>query len=216
MCRLIDVKMALSRCSDGVLLTVSDCRGNVVSKELTISLDEAKSPQEASRQRVLRKVGNTIYCVAEIDDRLGNVFVPASVLTQLRRDVLELLDVAQRENYKRDTRMTENRMSRLPQGESLTYHDNVANEIAREFYADHGATEIEAAVEVNMPRGCFTVMTTRYCVRREMGKCLKTPAGREWAGPLYLTSANHRFALEFDCQHCQMKVLALGDAKNND
>lgn len=215
-CRLIDVKMSLTRQLDGVLLTVSDCRGNVVSKELAIALEEAKSPQEASRQRVLTKVGNTIYRVSDIDDKLGNVFVPASVLTQLRRDVLEMLDSAQRENYSRDTRGAENRDVQLPQGQSLTYHDNVANEMACEFYVDHGASKIERAVEVDMPQGRFTVMTTRYCVRREMGKCLKTSAGREWEGPLYLTSANHRFALDFDCKQCQMKVLALGDAKNND
>lgn len=213
--RYIDVKMSLSCSCRGLLLTVNDNRGNEVSKEIEIALDKAKTPQEVSRQRVLTKVGNTIYRIVAIEDTLGGVFVPASVLTQLRRDVLELLDETQRNKYKRDVRRSENRSAKLPQGEVLTYHDNVANSISRKFYIDHGATKIEQASELNMPKGRFVVMTTRYCMRREMGKCLKTSKGKEWVGPLYLTSANHRFELEFDCKQCQMRVIALGDAKKN-
>jgi len=213
--RLVDLEMELLSNSKGITLTVKDTRGNEVRKSLEIKLDKAKSPQETSRQRVLTKVGNTIYRVKEIVDTLGDVFVPASVLTQLRRDALELLDEAQRKNYRRDVRLPENHLAELPEGKHLTYHDNVANSIARKFYIDHGAAEIEQAVELGLPKGRFVVMTTRYCLRREMGKCLKTSKGKEWIGPLYLTSANHNFELEFDCQQCQMRVVVLGKAKNN-
>lgn len=50
------------------------------------------------------------------------------------------------------------------------------------------------------------VMTTRYCLRKELGKCLKDPSGKDWRGPLTLISANTRLRLDFDCKNCRMQV----------
>ena len=48
-------------------------------------------------------------------------------------------------------------------------------------------------------------MTTRYCLRREMGECLK--CGSKLRGPLYLVHGMHRYELQFDCARCEMKLL---------
>lgn len=52
-------------------------------------------------------------------------------------------------------------------------------------------------------------MQTRYCLRREMGCCLKTAAGKSLPSPLYLQSDAHRFRLDFDCARCSMLLIHL-------
>lgn len=88
----------------------------------------------------------------------------------------------------------------------------MANSLARQFYTDHGIRSIEPAIETLSPKGNETrVMTTRYCLRREFNRCLRTPAGRQWHGPLYLESGPDRFRVDFDCKECRMKVFHLRD-----
>ena len=85
---------------------------------------------------------------------------------------------------------------------------NVANHLSREVYEQHGATETVAAVECEPCVGKGThVMNTRYCLRREMGRCLHTAAGKEWQGPLYLKDASgKKMRVDFDCARCEMNL----------
>lgn len=208
--RTIAVKMKLSKIDGGISLEISDERGNRVIDSLEIDHQVAKSSQQEARKRILAKTGNTIYNVAEVVDELGEMFIPASLLTELRRETLELLDETHAKARVADVRREEDVTATLPQGGSLTYHDNVANSLAREFYHEHGATHIEEAIEIGREyKNEIVVMTTRYCLRREMGCCLKKSTGKKWVGPLYLQSANNRFRLEFDCKECCMKVIYL-------
>ena len=92
-------------------------------------------------------------------------------------------------------------------GTHLTYHDNVANRLAQQFYTDHGVKSIRPAIEIRKPNDDIVVMTTRYCLRREMGYCLKTNKGKELPAPLYIESGWNRFRLDFDCKNCQMKLI---------
>ena len=108
--------------------------------------------------------------------------------------------------YRFGTRLPENREAKYPVS-SLTYHDNVANHLAEEFYRSHGVTDIVPAVEVKRPADETMIMSTRYCIRRELGRCLLTPQGRQWPdGPLYLQSGPLRLRIEFDCQRCGMNI----------
>ena len=69
-------------------------------------------------------------------------------------------------------------------------------------------TSFTPAVEVKRPSDAETmVMTTRYCLRRELGRCLLTPKGKEWPdGPMYITNGNVRLRVEFDCERCGMNL----------
>lgn len=48
------------------------------------------------------------------------------------------------------------------------------------------------------------VMRSKYCIRAELGKCLKTCSDKS---ALYLVNNGKRFPLLFDCQKCEMAVL---------
>ena len=211
--RVIELKMHLQQHDGKLILTVEDERGCKVDAVFDASYDIAQTPQEEARKRVLKKLGNTIYTVASIKDDWGNVFIPASKLTDLRRKAIDALDEQWKSVDRRNHRRMENANCMLPQGNKLSYHDNVANRLAEEFYRQHGATTIEHAVEVDRKAAGreIVVMTTRYCLRREMGYCLKTSQGARWKSPLHITSANHRFRLDFDCSKCEMKVVHVCD-----
>ena len=49
-------------------------------------------------------------------------------------------------------------------------------------------------------------MTTRYCLRRECGHCLRTPRGAQWPEKLFLKSGAMTFRLGFDCANCRMTL----------
>lgn len=107
-----------------------------------------------------------------------------------------------------DYRRPEDKTALWPGDTNLTYHDNVANRLAEEFYRDHGAKTIQKALEIASPADKeLRVMTTRYCMRREYGRCLRTPEGARWPRELYLRDETNRFALEFDCARCRMHLL---------
>lgn len=206
--RTIDVNMVLRLVYDNrICLELSDSDGNAVTVTTAVErVDPAVTPQESPRRRILDKLGGTIYHARKIIDLVGNYFIPASVLAQLRRDGVEKLDMARRINYKFGYRLPENMDVVFPKGNVLTIHDNVANRLAQEFYKSHGVTKVVPAVEVERPSGEIPVMTTRYCLRKELGKCLLTPAGKELPSDLYLVSGSVRMRVEFDCKNCRMNL----------
>lgn len=206
--RLIDIEMNLRLTHNNLLtLDITDQRGNNITATLPIDPQEAKTPQEQSRRRVLEKIGGTIYNITHITDTVGSIFIPASQLTELRRQTIELLDKSHRMRHERDLRRNEDLSTIPPMGTRLTYHDNVSNRLAQQFYVDHGVTSIQPAIEVRRPEGETLVMTTRYCIRRELDCCLKTHKGKGLPSPLFLETGLDRFRLDFDCKNCHMKVI---------
>lgn len=208
--RDIPVDMVLQVAGDErISLEMTDCRGcsaTVVGK--VGKMDVAVTPQERPRRRILDKLGGTGYRSARIVDLAGPAFIPASALAALRRQCVEALDGNARATYRYCYRLPEKFDVPLPYGSRLTVHDNVANRLAREFYVSHGGTDIVPAMEVSGKNTCKDepVMTTRYCLRKELGKCLKEPSGKDWKAPLKLVSGNTCLRLDFDCKNCRMQV----------
>lgn len=193
-------------------LTASDSRGCRVTLVIDSELTEAKTNQNERRAAVLAKLGGTIYTAGRIDDKLGNFFLPASVLTEARRRVLALLDTNAADTYvfnrRRASTLPDDAFSKWP---PLTYHDNIANQLARDFYTSHGARIAQPAIEVSIPAKDkdLTVMTTRYCIRRELGACLKEKdrAGR-LPREIYLRDdSGRRYRIDCDCARCGMKIV---------
>ncbi|MCM1162770.1 MAG: U32 family peptidase [Muribaculaceae bacterium] len=208
--RSIPVDMVLSLLPDRkrISLELTDVRGISATAvtELPQAVQDAITPQETPRRNILSKLGDTIYSPRKIIDLAGACFIPASALAALRRQACSALDSTILATYRYKRRLPEDKGAPLPAGTTLTIHDNVANALAREFYRSHGASEIAAAVEVERPEGEVVVMTTRYCLRRELGRCLLTPQGREWPQPLWLVNDRLKMRVDFDCKRCGMEL----------
>ncbi len=210
--RHIPVEMTLRHATTNIIaLDISLVDNQKITATATVALNqltEAQKPQTQTRLATLGKLGDTVYTLTTLHDLAGNLFIPLSLLSALRRDAIAALDTARKASYTYDYRRATTCKSPLLAGQELKYSDNVANRLAREFYTRQGVHSIEPALEVERkPSGTPTrVMLTRYCLRRELGRCLKTPAGRQLQGPLKLKGSNFTLDLEFDCRQCQMAV----------
>lgn len=205
--RSILIDISLRPTPDGRLVAeaADRARGIEVSVASADSFtDKASTPQEGRRKGVFDKLGNTIYRLGRFSDSIAaDIFVPASALTALRRSLTEALDATAAATYSYP-KPGQRRDGATDSGA------NIANRLARSL-----APEGCEAAETRHPGGKGMegerVMTTRYCLRRELGHCLATPKGREWRGPLTLTdAAGNSFRADFDCADCRMHIVWLG------
>lgn len=173
---------------------------------------KARTPQADNIQRILSKLGGTVYQARHItlpDDE--DIFIPASILTKLRQDCTAALTAT---NPHPTSKSATTRQA-IPHAPFLSpnYNYNIANAAAADIYRQAGITgrAYELSHEENTP-----LMTCRYCLRYELGHCLRDTreATRKdkWKEPLTLRLDDGRtFPLRFDCRHCRMYVLAPTD-----
>lgn len=194
-------------------LVASDERGCRVALPMPEHAHDARKPLDA--RRFFEKTGDTVYRLRGFVSCLdADTFIPASVLTRLRRELLKHLDENARTSFTRPLRVVENKGYPYPD-KSLVFADNVSNRLAETFYRDHGVSSIEAALETNPDyrnvKTGTTVMTTRHCILRELGMCKRDSrvAGRiRLKEPLVISNPGGAcFRLSFDCERCEMRVL---------
>ena len=136
----------------------------------------------------------------------GDVFIPASLLTRLRRETIELLDRSQLCTRPIAKRRPEDKSAPCP-FTSLSPADNVANRLAEQLYRDHGVTEITPALESGSVATASTpLMHTRYCIRRQLGACLKGTNASALPRDLYLKTGNTLLRITCDCKSCEMLI----------
>lgn len=206
--RKISVDFDLSLGSnDTIVITATDERGITTKHFLNYDGQQANTPQRERRYSVFSKLGGTIYRLRNYNDGLGNCFIPASLLTKARREMISSLDRLAELDYRRDKRKENQLTANQFKGISLSYHDNIANKVAEQFYISHGAEIESLAVEVEKPQGETVVMTTRYCLRKELGACLKEKNGAKLPSPIFLKNDSGVYRLDFDCRVCGMKVV---------
>lgn len=203
-------------------ITARDERGISVRLPLDAEIFPAQKPM--SLRTIFEKLGNTVYTLRNFDNRLpAEAFIRASDLTRLRRDVVGALDIANLSTYPFSYRRAENKEAVYPD-KQLISSDNCANSLAEQFYKEHGVEKIEPALETIPGRERAgvqkkRVMTTRYCLRRELGCCKKECAGnpqlsRRYCEPLTISTGPHTFELEFDCKSCEMHVISVVSGGN--
>ncbi|MCM1150689.1 MAG: U32 family peptidase [Alistipes sp.] len=193
--------------ASGVRLSYTDCEGVPASAERIAALDTAKNPaaNEAAIRTQAAKSGDTIFSVDSVSVSGAGYFVPASLLSELRREALERLLQARLARPLPHRILPENPAARYP-ADTLTAEENVTNRLAEAFYRDHGVRHIAPPLELSSSFAGACVLRSAYCIRREIGECLLgQPRLR---GDLYLEHGAHRYRLEFDCAHCEMKMIA--------
>lgn len=210
--RYITVDASLYQAGGAVVLRLEDERGNLAVHSMSVdSIDDARSPQHDRQRDVIAKLGDTIYRLQDFETSLGDKFIPVSLLAQLRRDTVRLLDRTNAISHRRDLRRRENLDAKAPYT-TLTHADNVANHLSLQVYKDHGAVEIEPAVETPSLYGTAPVdkphvlMHTRYCIRRELGACRMDKNARQLPARLFLHTGITRLEVHCDCSRCEMKI----------
>ena len=207
--RKLGVSIALTENNFGFTLTLTDEDDIQVSIAMERDKELARTPQTENIKNQLAKLGNTPFEAERIDvDLKDNWFLPSSVIAEARREAVEKLLSARRMNYRQETFTLPKTDHAFPQTE-LTYLGNVMNEGAQSFYQHHGVTRIAPAFE-KRPVQDAVLMFCKHCLRYSMGWCpVRHKQKSPFKEPYYLVSGDgKRFRLEFDCKHCQMKVIA--------
>ena len=199
--RRIPIRMALRAVADGFELSAT-----IPDKQCTLhypaELQQAQKPPHDNIIRQLTKLGDTIYACEEVDIPADfNYFIPNSLLSDMRRQLVEKL-VSQGDG----SFVTSRDATRKPLHETYSYPylNNIANQVARDFY---GVKELTA---YELKGGDGPIMQCRHCLRYTLGYCVKNGGERpQWQEPLSLVLGDgRRFRLEFDCRHCQMNIYA--------
>ena len=189
-------------------VTAKDERGLEVTVSWEGSTEKSKKPMDY--RNIFGKLGNTVYELKDFSNSIPDIFIRASRLTELRREVISALDDAAKTTYPFEYRRKENSEVAYPQKDLISL-DNVANRLAKDFYKEHGVINIIPAIEVTGEKSSETpVMTTRYCLLRELGCCKKRDGRSSLSAklkePLSLTTGPNTFRLAFDCNNCEMKL----------
>lgn len=203
--RTITVNANLRYAAGQLTLALDDERGNHVAHSVACDLQAAAKPQGERQRSELAKLGGTIYRLHDVQVA-GDTFIPASLLAQLRRETIELLDRSHRITRPADKRRAEEKAYRCPTTR-LTPADNVANHLAEQVYRDHGITDITPALEAGAPVTPETpLMHTRYCIRRQLGACFHGKNAAALPRDLYLKTGSTLLKVSCDCHSCEMTL----------
>ncbi|MEN9446614.1 MAG: hypothetical protein RL728_1126, partial [Bacteroidota bacterium] len=209
--RKIGVYLHFTETETGFQLTATDEDGHTTSiqTEATKELAKTENAGYQNLEKNLAKTGNTPFIVDHLEITISdNWFLPISKINEMRRDVLDLLIEKRIEEYHREEfQITKTDHPYPVQVLDFTY--NVSNKLARKFYERHGVTEIEKAFELQWDPGKARVMTTKYCVKYELGKCARfqrDTMGTKVVEPLTLKHGEVEYKLKFNCKPCEMEI----------
>jgi len=164
-------------------------------------------------ERQLAKLGASEFCASRVDLDLPRMpHVSLATLNRLRRDLVE--ELRRQRARLRPVRVVAHAPNQalFPEQE-LSFLGNVLNQKAAAFYRRHGVGRIEPAAESGLDMHGRKVMTTRMCIKYEMGLCPRKPghASRPCpAEPWFLVDdEGRRLRLDFRCgeRDCVMEIV---------
>ena len=209
--RKIGVKLFFSETELGFQLKVVDEDDHQNTVSINTEKELAKSAESviSNIKKNLAKSGNTPFIVDEIEVNFTqNWFLPISKINEIRREALEQLIDIRISKYERKEYQIVKTDHPYPV-QKLDFMYNVSNKLARAFYTRHGVTEIEKAFELQWDPGKARVMTTKYCVKYELGKCARfqrDTMGEKLVEPLTLKHGENQYKLKFNCKPCEMEI----------
>ena len=215
--RRLPVKMKFRATANGFALHVASVETGVeVCSEITFAHQEARQPQYDNIKRQLTKLGNTVYSCnnVEVEEEAARLFIPSSLLVELRRDAVRQLAqkavLSKKVPNRKPAESCACGVGDVPREYAqFPYLYNISNHLAERFYQAHGLENIRPAFEL-APTKESLIMQCRHCIKYSLGFCVKR-GGKQptWTEPLYLRLGDgRRFRLEFNCAACQMNIYA--------
>ena len=204
--RKIELTMVMRESADGLILSGTDEDGNEATAEISGDKQPALKKEQAKQTIVtqLSKLGNTIFECSEVRVETRDVyFLPVSRLNAAKRELAEKMLEAREANRPRAAGHILKNDVPYPQ-QTLDFRGNVLNKKAEEFYHRHGVETIEPAAESGLDMSGQVVMTTKYCLRQELGLC----EGKTKNESLILVDEDDReYEVNFRCGQCGMEII---------
>ena len=207
--RKIPVALNLSRNNNSITLSARDDLGLCVSVSLADEFEPAKNQDIAKNfiETSLQKTGTTIYeCTALKINLTPLPHIPVALLNNLRRNGLEELTLLREMKRPKPYHPLIRNSEPYPEKE-LTFQANILNAFAEAFYKRHGVKAFEPAAETGLDLKGKKIMSTSYCILKELKKCLRITSFDQGALPLKLTDDDGKnLILQFDCKRCGMDI----------
>ena len=201
-----------------------------------MQLQCAKRSQHDNMIAQMSKFGESKYECKHVvlKNDIDAAFIPNSVLSNVRRELIQKLDQRITDELNRSLisgmdrnffanpyrldqpgereAKSQKELTWQPEYEKWRYTYNIANDSAVDFYKKHGLENIQPAFELgaNKSKDESLIMQCRHCIRYSLGYCVKRGGKKPtWKEPLSLVLGDgRRFRLEFVCKECQMNVYA--------
>lgn len=204
--RKLDITIDLTDIPSGFSLQASDEDGNLAVVNFEYSKEQAQKDQTDNIRKNLSKTGNTIFNVYKVNINCPeSYFIPASVLSDWRRQLIDKLLSVRKINYRQPLKLHKQTAHAFPVRE-ITYLGNVMNGKSRDFYSRHQSLLIQPAFEKQALKD-VPLMFTRHCIKYALGWCPKeTESKNPYKEPFFLVYNNTRLRLSFDCRQCEMRV----------
>ena len=221
--RKIAVAIKIEENAEGISLEAIDEDGVRANAALVGEKAAARKPDRAraSVEQQLAKLGDTEFAASSVTLAWATpLHLPASQVNCLRRRLAENLTAARARARPRQDKVIVVNDAPFP-ASKLSYLANVLNQKAAAFYRRHQVRDIEPAAESGLDLTGRTVMTTRYCLKYDLGFCPhpKTPSFPSSVSsmlnvrppePWFLVDdEGRRLRLRFRCdeRHCTMEVV---------
>jgi collagenase-like PrtC family protease len=206
--RSIALDLSLRLRDEGPVLEASDEDGVTVA--LPLSGEAPRDPGSAAEvaRSQLSKLRGTEFELRAWSAASGAVpHLRRAAWNELRRALVQRLRAARLEAHPRLVAPDRPARADAP-WERLDFRANVINEAARALLERCGVGRIEPGAEAGTPLSGRPVMTSRYCLRFELGLCPRHQDGPQPAEPWSIEDPQgRRLALRFDCARCEMQVL---------
>ena len=197
--RKIDIDLILKETETGYEM-VAVCRDaiNRVSTSIQSEKITATNPEKATeniRKKALQW-GDTMFNPVNLELQFTEPrLIPASVIGEMKRQLVEKLINALIENHR------ENREIRCTDTSNVSVDENGRTQCGR---TQCGRTRCVPTIDPDtIPDH---LMTCHHCIRYANGMCSKETGQK--ATPLLIRNGSHTFRLEFDCRNCLMYVCA--------
>lgn len=184
--------------------------------EAMVELQCAKIPTDNPERVIetvrtqLSKLGGTPFNATHVClDRFNPSFIPTSLLNKMRREVVEKIIQTRLIHFAPErSHISPNDIAYTCT--PIDFRLNIANRQAERFYRRHHVEDIEYGLETTQNYNNKPLMTSKYCLRYELGQCLKKKCNQhiapDYKSDLFLINNGRRLQLKFNCLDCEMEI----------
>lgn len=155
----------------------------------------------------LSKSGSTEFKIEIKEIALNTVpYMKVSQINEIRRILTDKLRNIRRMNYYNEYSAHKEVIAAYPD-EEADYKANILNAKAALFYKKRGVKIKEYALESQKDTSNRVVMTSKYCIKNQLGLCPKQTVVKKYKEPFVLKDEfNKEYLVEFNCAMCIMEV----------
>ncbi len=207
--RKLRTEIRAEETQNSYIFFLTDEENNTATEMRVKKYEEAQNKEKALTTLgiQLSKSGDTEFSVEKTKINVKTIpFIRVSEINEIRRLLTSRLRKIRRKNYKYETRTEEIKKSEYP-NIKLDYSANIYNDKAEQFYKERGCFISERALEETKNTSNKTLMTSKYCIKNQLGLCPKQTHANKYKEPYILKDeCNKEYLVAFNCRNCTMEI----------